>query len=127
MRRQVKFIMAVVVLGAFLINEAYAQPAIWGGAVILGRRQNGDTHVSGGSVIYAAPNLHEKVKDYRDIRFSSTGIVCSNVGKSQGRSLGEILDEHIKKWREFDILEVVRVFYGSSPDCATFWISYLPK
>jgi len=131
--KKINGLLAILVVLAFVFSAA---PARSQGGFILGLATGsllfGDGDRTGGSaatVIYTFPEVSKRVKNPLAIRMVS--IVgnfyyhnSSYIGKF---TLQELFETEVKDPQKFEILQVVRVFHGSSPEAAAVWFAYTGK
>jgi len=104
---------------SFLLGTAF-------GALLFG---DGDHTGTAATVIYTLPKASERVKNPLEIRMASIqGSFAHRYSNYFGqRTLRELFGESVKNPEKYEIIQVVRVFTGESPQGAAIWFAYIEK
>ncbi len=128
MRKLVQMVALAAVLAVGVPAAASAQGCA--GCFLLGLAvgSSGNTQDGGvGMVMFRESRLAERIAKPLEIRVAATPTERYISKGIAGRTFQEIFNKNVENPSDYAILEVIRVFYGSSPDIAVFWFAYIEK
>lgn len=130
--KKVKNWMVILAVAVFIFNAAPArsQMSFVAGAIVGGLLfGDGDRAGTAASIIYILPEASKRVKNPLEIRMASVyGSFMTNYNKYIGQlTLRELFEKAVQDPKKYEILQVVRVFDGSSPHAAAIWFAYIEK
>jgi len=130
--KRLKSWMAIVVVAMLVFNAVPARSqtsfilgAVFG-ALLFG---DGDQTGTAATIIYTVPEVSKRVKNPLEIRMVSIqGSFSEDYGQFIGRhTLRELFEKSVKDSKKYEILQVVRVFKGDSPQYAAIWFAYIER